>query len=110
MNKIPQLSQICDSPPVENNSELSQSLLNTMMAQPRILKIRQYRFSRKIRLSKLCSKYGFRLEPDELDWYCNWLYTPRNDGRPRLLIFLAQFSPNGISSILDRIKQVNYKM
>jgi hypothetical protein len=43
---------------------------------------------------------------NQLDWCCSWLYTPRNDGRPRLLIFSTKYA-NGISSIFDRIKQVS---
>jgi hypothetical protein len=49
------------------------------------------------------------LEPIELDWYCRWLYTARSDGRPRVLMFSTRYCPNGISSIIDRIKQVYFK-
>jgi hypothetical protein len=42
---------------------------------------------------------------DHVDWCCRWPYTPRNDGRPRLLIFSNKYT-NGISSVIDRIKQV----
>jgi hypothetical protein len=38
MYEIPQLGKICDSPSAENNNEFTQ-ILNTMMAQPRILEI-----------------------------------------------------------------------
>jgi hypothetical protein len=48
------------------------------------------------------------VQPDELDWCFRWLYAPRNDVRPRVLIFSTKYCPNGITFLLDRIKQVYF--
>jgi hypothetical protein len=48
--------------------------------------------------------------PDAIDAYYRWLYTPRDDGKPRVLI-LRRFKQSGtrpaILPFIDHTKQVN---
>jgi hypothetical protein len=40
------------------------------------------------------------------DWYCEWLNSPREDGKPRLLV-LHVYDFRSISAFIEQIKKVN---
>jgi hypothetical protein len=43
---------------------------------------------------------------DKVNWFCRWLYTPRDDGKPRMLF--SYFSESAhCSSFVERIKKVS---
>jgi hypothetical protein len=43
---------------------------------------------------------------DQMDWFCSWLYTPRNDRKSRMLRLLEfSYASNG-ASFIERIKKV----
>jgi hypothetical protein len=38
-----------------------------------------------------------------IDWICRWLYTPRDDGKPRILV---HYYVTNYEKLVDRIKKV----
>jgi hypothetical protein len=47
---------------------------------------------------------------NQMDWRCSWLYTPRNDGKPRMLITYSKYSTFNViidcASFIERFKKV----
>jgi hypothetical protein len=48
---------------------------------------------------------------DKIDWCFSWLYTPREDGRPRMLISdYHSIHVDAFPSIIERFKEVIYSL
>jgi hypothetical protein len=44
-----------------------------------------------------------------MDWYCSWLYTPRNDGKPRMLRSYDEFhGATDCACFIERIKKAYF--
>jgi hypothetical protein len=41
---------------------------------------------------------------DKMGWFCSWLYTPRNDDKPRMLKFY-DYPNDELASFIERIKK-----
>jgi hypothetical protein len=42
----------------------------------------------------------------QMDWFCSWLYTPRNDRKPRMLQLFSDSTD--FASFIERIKKANF--
>jgi hypothetical protein len=93
----------------DNDDKELNPLLKTMVAQTKILSISRWLDS----CSHLIIFFIFRYTrsstkctwEDKMDWCCSWLYSPRDDGKPRTLI--SEFNKEThCSSFIDRIKKV----
>jgi hypothetical protein len=93
---------------VYDNFKESQPLLKTIVAQAKILAIRWL----DLCSLRLLDFFIFR-DPDasnctwenKIDWFCSWLYNPRDDGMPRTLN-LETLNKTNFSFLIDRIKKV----
>jgi hypothetical protein len=44
-----------------------------------------------------------------MDWCCSWLYTPRDDGKPRMLKSNdSGYDPTDCASFIERIKEAYF--
>jgi hypothetical protein len=41
-----------------------------------------------------------------IQWLCNWLYTPREDGKARVLVLYPFESEAAILTLIEKIKKV----
>jgi hypothetical protein len=96
------------------NSHESQLLLKGMMAQMRVILIYGYLFyiffvPGTIKIFFHSHTFGTNGE-DKMDWICSWLYTPRNDVKPRMLrLHIYAHDVNNVyASLTERIKQAYF--
>jgi hypothetical protein len=55
-------------------------------------------------INVIINNFSYKLDDD---WYSRWLCTPREDGKPRVLI-LEPFAERSIFAFIEHIKKVNY--
>jgi hypothetical protein len=53
----------------------------------------------------MCINFSYKLDDD---WYSRWLCTPREDGKPRVLI-LEAFAERSIFAFIQHIKKVYWE-
>jgi hypothetical protein len=94
-----------------NTNHESQLLLKEMMAKTRILFTKWLYSTSFTKFVHDIHRYNYGSESwvDQIDWCCSWLYTPRDDGKPRMLRFCDYV--NGTTEFaaffIEHIKKAN---
>jgi hypothetical protein len=65
-----------------------------------------FRLSGRLNFYSTYSYDSDNLEPHKVDFYCRWLYTPREDAKPRVLYLDRYDCFDPQLELIDRIKKV----